>query len=103
MNSRSITIVRRPRMVQVPVVQRGSVGPSLPARHLLVAAGFAGGRGPLVAPAGVKIVQEPAPFEGRAKAADGDISAAKLILSYKLGKPAPAPNPDEIDRDEWEH
>jgi hypothetical protein len=31
------------------------------------------------------------------------VSAAKLILSYKLGKPAPAPNPDEIDRDEWEH
>jgi hypothetical protein len=37
------------------------------------------------------------------KARDGDVSAAKLILSYKLGKPAPAPNPDEIDRDEWEH
>lgn len=37
------------------------------------------------------------------KARDGDVSAAKLIMSYKLGKPAPAPNPDEIDRDEWEH
>jgi hypothetical protein len=37
------------------------------------------------------------------KALAGDVSAAKLILSYKLGKPAPAPNPDEIDRDEWEH
>jgi hypothetical protein len=37
------------------------------------------------------------------KAVDGDTSAAKLILSYKLGKPAPAPNPDEIERDEWEH
>src|SRR5436305_1391939 len=33
----------------------------------------------------------------------GDISAAKLLLSYQLGKPAPAPNPDQIDRDEWEH
>jgi hypothetical protein len=32
-----------------------------------------------------------------------DVSAAKLLLSYKLGKPGPAPNPDEIDRDEWEH
>lgn len=37
------------------------------------------------------------------KAADGDISAAKLILSYKIGKPLAAPNPDSIDRDEWEH
>jgi hypothetical protein len=37
------------------------------------------------------------------KACEGDVSAAKLIMSYKLGKPAPAPNPDEIDRDEWDH
>jgi hypothetical protein len=37
------------------------------------------------------------------KACAGDVSAAKLIMSYKLGKPAAAPNPDEIDRDEWEH
>ena len=37
------------------------------------------------------------------KARAGDVSAAKLLMSYKLGKPAPAPNPDEIDRDEWEH
>src|SRR5262249_28812922 len=37
------------------------------------------------------------------KALDKDVSAAKLLLSYKLGKPAPAPNPDEVDRDEWEH
>src|SRR5439155_22551300 len=37
------------------------------------------------------------------KARAGDVSAAKLLLSYKLGKPLPAPNPDEIDRDEWEH
>jgi hypothetical protein len=38
-----------------------------------------------------------------AKAVDGDVSAAKLIMSYKLGKPLPAPNPDEMDRDEWDH
>jgi hypothetical protein len=37
------------------------------------------------------------------KAVAKDVSAAKLVLSYKLGKPAPAPNPDQIDRDEWEH
>src|SRR5437660_5678044 len=36
-------------------------------------------------------------------ALDKNVSAAKLLLSYKLGKPAPAPNPDQIDRDEWEH
>src|SRR6267154_638181 len=37
------------------------------------------------------------------KALAKDVSAAKLLLSYKLGKPAPNPNPDQIDRDEWEH
>ena len=37
------------------------------------------------------------------KAVGGDISAAKVILSYKIGKPLPAPNPDSIDRDEWDH
>jgi len=37
------------------------------------------------------------------KALARDVNAAKLLLSYKLGKPAPAPNPDQIDRDEWEH
>lgn len=37
------------------------------------------------------------------KACAGDVSAAKLLLSYQLGKPAAAPNPDAIDRDEWEH
>src|SRR5712675_2323312 len=37
------------------------------------------------------------------KAAAGDTSAAKIILNYKIGKPAPAPNPDQIDQDEWEH
>jgi hypothetical protein len=37
------------------------------------------------------------------KALEGDVSAAKLIMSYNLGKPLPAPNPDEMDRDEWDH
>ena len=37
------------------------------------------------------------------KAVSGDISAAKIILSYKIGKPLPAPHPDSIDRDEWDH
>jgi hypothetical protein len=37
------------------------------------------------------------------KAVGGDISAAKIILSYKIGKPLPAPHPDSIDRDEWDH
>ena len=37
------------------------------------------------------------------KAVSGDISAAKIILSYKIGKPLPAPHPDTIDRDEWDH
>jgi hypothetical protein len=37
------------------------------------------------------------------KAAAGDTSAAKLILSYKIGKPSEAPNPDQIDQDEWDH
>ena len=34
----------------------------------------------------------------RDKAIKGDISAAKLLLSYNLGKPPAAPNPDLIDR-----
>jgi hypothetical protein len=37
------------------------------------------------------------------KAVGGDIGAAKIILSYKIGKPLPAPHPDSIDRDEWNH
>ena len=37
------------------------------------------------------------------KAVGGDVSAAKIILSYKIGKPLPAPHPDSIDRDEWDH
>jgi hypothetical protein len=37
------------------------------------------------------------------KAMKGDVSAAKLVLAYKIGKPAPCPDPDAIDRDEWDH
>jgi hypothetical protein len=37
------------------------------------------------------------------KAVGGDVSAAKIILSYKIGKPLPAHHPDSIDRDEWDH
>lgn len=36
-------------------------------------------------------------------AKEKDTSAAKILLSYKIGKPTEAPNPDLIDRDEWEH
>lgn len=36
-------------------------------------------------------------------AARGDTSAAKIVFSYVMGKPDTAPNPDQIDRDEWEH
>ena len=37
------------------------------------------------------------------KACKGDMSAIKFIWSYKIGKPPAAPNPDLIDRDEWDH
>jgi hypothetical protein len=37
------------------------------------------------------------------KAMGGDTAAAKLILSYKIGKLLDAPHPDSIDRDEWDH
>lgn len=37
------------------------------------------------------------------KAANGDVSAAKLVIAYKIGKPSPCPDPDAIDRDEWDH
>jgi hypothetical protein len=37
------------------------------------------------------------------KAKKHDTSAAKILFSYVIGKPAEAPNPDQIDRDEWEH
>ena len=37
------------------------------------------------------------------RAAHGDTSATKILFSYVIGKPEAAPNPDQIDRDEWEH
>ncbi len=37
------------------------------------------------------------------KAEAGDTSAAKILLSYVVGKPLAAPHPDSIDRDEWDH
>jgi hypothetical protein len=37
------------------------------------------------------------------RASAGDMSAMKMIWQYKLGKPLQAPNPDAIDRDEWNH
>ncbi len=37
------------------------------------------------------------------KAEAGDTSAAKILVSYSIGKPLPAPHPDSIDRDEWDH
>jgi hypothetical protein len=38
-----------------------------------------------------------------ARASSGDMAALKMIWQYKLGKPLPAPNPDAVDRDEWDH
>ncbi len=35
-------------------------------------------------------------------AKDGNVQAAKLLLSYTIGKPQPAPEPDRMDVDEWE-
>jgi hypothetical protein len=37
------------------------------------------------------------------RAITGDMSALKMVWQYKLGKPLPAPHPDRIDRDEWDH
>ena len=31
----------------------------------------------------------------------GDVAAAKLVLSYVVGRPAEAPDPDGVDDDEW--
>jgi hypothetical protein len=36
-----------------------------------------------------------------ALAKDGDVAAAKIVLSYAIGKPAEAPNPDRLDVEEW--
>src|SRR5882724_4255653 len=35
-----------------------------------------------------------------AKAKQGDVSAAKVLLAYLVGKPAPAPDPDRLAVDE---
>jgi hypothetical protein len=35
------------------------------------------------------------------RACTGDMGAIKLILSYKIGKPGTAPNPDGLEHDEW--
>ncbi|HZY84030.1 MAG TPA: hypothetical protein VFE78_04325 [Gemmataceae bacterium] len=36
------------------------------------------------------------------RAKDGDLAAAKLLLSYTLGKPAAAVDPDTLDQQEWD-
>jgi hypothetical protein len=36
------------------------------------------------------------------QARDGNVAAAKLLLSYTLGKPAPAVDPDTLDLHEWD-
>jgi hypothetical protein len=37
------------------------------------------------------------------RATSGDVAAAKLVLSYVIGKPAAAPNPDRMDVEELQH
>jgi hypothetical protein len=37
-----------------------------------------------------------------ALAKEGNVQAAKLLLSYAIGKPQPAPQPDRMDVDEWD-
>src|SRR5262245_64395058 len=39
----------------------------------------------------------------KAKAKEGSVSAAKLLLNYALGKPASMPDPDHLDGQELEH
>jgi hypothetical protein len=36
------------------------------------------------------------------KAKTGDVAAAKALLSYVVGRPAEAVNPDTLDREEWQ-
>src|SRR5262245_36595281 len=36
------------------------------------------------------------------QAKEGDVPSARLLLSYTLGKPAAAPDPDSLDVQEWE-
>src|ERR1043165_6927694 len=38
----------------------------------------------------------------KAKAKQGDVAAIKLLLSYTVGKPTHAPNPDTLDQHELE-
>src|SRR5438445_5425927 len=38
-----------------------------------------------------------------AKAKEGNVGAAKLLLAYGIGKPASAPDPDHLDGQELEH
>jgi hypothetical protein len=33
----------------------------------------------------------------------GDVQAAKLVLGYAIGRPAPAADPDRLDVQEWNH
>ncbi len=35
------------------------------------------------------------------KAKEGDVAAARLLLSYSIGKPVEPPNPDQLDLDEF--
>jgi hypothetical protein len=37
-----------------------------------------------------------------AKARDGNVAAAKVVLSYGIGKPTEAVNPDTLDMQEWD-
>jgi hypothetical protein len=37
-----------------------------------------------------------------AKAKEGDVAAAKVVLQYTLGKPAQAVDPDRLDEGEWQ-
>ena len=36
------------------------------------------------------------------QAREGNVAAARLLLSYAVGKPAPAVDPDTLDQQEWE-
>src|SRR4029079_6139848 len=38
-----------------------------------------------------------------AMATAGDMAAMKLLLKYAIGKPAPPPNPDHVEIDEWQY
>jgi len=39
----------------------------------------------------------------KAKAKEGNVAAAKLLLAYAVGKPTSAPDPDRLDGQELEH